>query len=212
MPRPKKRYLSTYDPAIGRLHEGYGQFAIPSPALQGFVRALLSQWSVTDAEKDRLEQLLHPIACSLSDSRLVKLSEEDSSPQKKVTVAKTAAHIVEAIERVSRPCPTEILQVQAQGVDELLKRHVLSKIKQNRNTAHIVLVLSEQLPTIQTAILRSSPCKNSKPHPSSLPDNETLRLWARNPQPAKLRNTILAYYHGITNRNYLAQLLAGRTT
>ena len=212
MPRPPKRYLDPENSSASPLLWN-GHPVIPVPALRGLVRALLSKWNYTVVERARLEQVLFPIALSLCDTRLVKRCEDDGTPNKEDSITRTAEYIALGLVHALQPCPRTLLQTQAQGVDVLLKKSFFGKLKKSsRNPDHIKLLLQEQLPAIQDSILRSSSCKSSRPHPSTLPNDETLRSWARRPAPARLRNEILAYYHGFKSPDYVAQLLAGRTS
>jgi hypothetical protein len=210
MSAPRKTYFDPKNPPIPRLDGEH--LVIPFPALQGLLRALLSRWNIDDDEKKRMENQLIMAACSLADPRCLKMCEEDKDPVQEKSIQRVADHFIKTIRDPGKSCPTWLLQVQAQAIDQLLEKSIYSKLKDARNPASVSQLLREHLPPVQERVFVSSSfhCRKNKPHPCTLPPDDTLSKWGRISQPSRLRNTIIAYYHG-QSPDYLKQVLAGRT-
>ena len=209
MPAPKKRYINPDSPPTPVLHNGHP--VIPLPALQGLLRALLSRWKDPANKKVKLEQFLLPTVFSLCDPRLIQRCEEDASPNKLDSVARAAAYVEHGIKSILMPCHPALLQVQAQYIDDLLTPF-FKKVKTVRwNEDNRGMFLCEHLKQCQTLLLKSVACSRPHPQASSLPSDEVIRSWGRCATPARLRNAILAHYHGWKSAEYVSQLLAGRT-
>lgn len=204
MPAPTNRWVDPNN--LPQPSTVNGHLIIPFPAVRGLVRALLTQWDISDADRTNLESLVTKVATSLSDPRCIKGCEQDLSDGKIDSINWAALEVTTAIKGLLRPCPTEMLRVQAQGLDSLLEAFPFAPTNLN----HAVLWLRECFPEIQLRVSRSSVCNVNRIHPTNLPDDEALYAWAKSESPAALRNKMLAYLHGISSA-YLAQLLAGRT-
>ena len=208
MPAPTKRYFNPNNPHTPVLYNGHQ--VIPLPALQGLLRALISHWKAPANEKIKLEELLLPTVLSFSDPRLIRRCEEDASPHYQASVAHAAAYVEHNIANILKPCHRALLQGHAQFIDDLLDPFFI-KVKTTRNEANRGIILCEYLKQHQTRLLKSVACSRPHPQASSLPPDKAICAWGRCATRARLRNTILAYYHGLKSAQYVGQLLAGRT-
>lgn len=206
MPAPKKLYFNPDNPPTPLLHNGHP--VIPLPSLQGLLRALLSHWKAPANKKIKMEELLLSTVLSLSDPKLIRHCEEDASLYKLDSVAAAAAYVEHGINEILRPCHPALLQGHAQLIDDLLDPFFV-KVRTRRNEADKGMRLRDHLKQCQTLLLKSVVCSRSHPQASSLPPDKKIISWGGR-TPAQLRNTILAYYHGLKSAEYVSQLLAGR--
>lgn len=209
MPAPTKRYINPNNPPTPVLHNGHP--VIPLPALQGLLRALLSQKRKVPANKKKvMEEFLLVTVLSLSDPRLIQRCEEDTSPHYQDSVTRAAAYVEHSIKSILKPCHPALLQAHAQLIDDLLKPFFV-KVRTTRNEANRGMILCEHLKQCQTLLLKSVACSRPHPQASGLPSDAMIRSWGHCATQAQLRNTIIAYYHGFESAKYVSQLLAGRT-
>lgn len=204
MSAPKKQYVDRDNPPAPRMVGVH--FVMPVAALQALVRLILNRENLTEETRRKLETPLFHSIIGFSDPSFLKLCEEDQSLDQVNSTLSAVSTVEEILEGLLRPCPIESLRVQAQGLDLILEAFPFRA----GNASHAILWLRDHFPDIQLRVSQSSICNSDRIHPTTIPDDQTLTAWAGITAPRDLRNTILAYLHGLSRPSYMAQLLTGR--
>jgi hypothetical protein len=192
MGRKVKRFVGT-TPIYPRLTENR-ELIVPVHAMRGWIRGMLKHFSGTQAISPRDLDILFATVQSLTDSRYANLKAEAQAAMAERLFNKFIPHAMK------QRHPFQIVRVHADIISDCL----LSEGFKHRLTDSQSLWIKKRLPLFYAKLNKAQHCSEACPAGSS-----AIELVAVSNNLGKMRNLILAHYHGTTTQN-IEQLLAGR--